>query len=66
MNKLTYISLLFSVIALVTSITLYVKLKNMEKVANLETVNAQRINIVEPDGRKRLLIFSIVRACLDQ
>lgn len=61
MNKLTYISLLFSVIALVTSITLYVKLKNMEKVANLETVNAQRINIVEPDGRKRLLIFDSAR-----
>ena len=57
MNKLIYISLLFSVIALVTSITLYLKLKNMEKLANFETVNAQRINIVEPDGRKRLLIF---------
>jgi len=57
MNKLAYLSLVFSAISLVIAISLYIKVKNLKKIANFETINAQRINIVEPDGRKRLLIF---------
>ncbi len=52
------ISLLFSVIALIFSLTLYINFKKFKKQADFETINAQRINIVEPDGRKRLLIFN--------